>query len=155
MSYIIQWHQRKQSYMCRLGRNCPLPANLWQVAFFYHFHLEWWSIHSLGRHPGGSLDSRSALSYWAAVASGLQGKETLVFAWPFPVTSGSVLIASIYRSWRLSWQYSQPVSGPLSLMVCVMIGCSWWNNQRNNAWTVFARIPSPFTMDMKLWLVSV
>ena len=49
----IPWG-RKQSYICQLGRNHPLTANLWQVAFFYYFHLEWWSIHSSERYTMGS-----------------------------------------------------------------------------------------------------
>lgn len=39
VSYIIRWHQRKQSYMCQLGRNHPLAANLWQVHFSAIFTL--------------------------------------------------------------------------------------------------------------------
>lgn len=39
VSYTIQWHQRKQSYMCQLGRNCPLTTNLWQVHFSAIFTL--------------------------------------------------------------------------------------------------------------------
>ena len=54
VSYIIRWHQREQSYICQLGRNHPLTANLWQVVFFYYFHLGWWSIHSSERDTMGS-----------------------------------------------------------------------------------------------------
>lgn len=39
VSYIIRWHQRKQSYVCQLGRNHPLAANVWQAAFLYIFTL--------------------------------------------------------------------------------------------------------------------
>lgn len=97
---ILSGDIRGSSYMCQLGRNHPLTANLWQVAFFYYFHLEWWSVHSLERYTMGSplmvtmlcLMELLLLQSWREGTSDLQVKS-------FLMSSGNIspeLIACIH-----------------------------------------------------------